>query len=134
MPADKITALGSVLRGLGGLGDPIRAVKLGPSVVAVLATLALFAVLVVGAISWALAATPLVALMMGGVVIVFVLVVIWLLLRFAERNPLVAALGGGQIVKALEMQIGAKDPRIIDGTATPVSGTAHPPQEDGHGA
>ncbi|HEY5083002.1 MAG TPA: hypothetical protein VII48_00650 [Rhizomicrobium sp.] len=114
------------LGALGALGAPIRAIKLGPSVVAVLATLGAFGLVAMGVVTYLLSGQPIYAILADTLIGAFVFALVWLLLRFAEENPVVAALGGGQLLQYLESQMGAKNPSIIDAHATPVTGAPRP--------
>jgi len=114
------------LGALGALGGPIRAVKLGPSIVAVLATLGAFGLIAIGAVTYILSDKPIYAFGVDALIGAFIFALVWLLLRFTENNPLVAALGGGQLLQYLEAQTGAKNRAIIDATASPILGTADP--------
>jgi hypothetical protein len=105
--------LGSWLEGLGALGEPIRAIKLGPSVVAVLATLGAFGLVAIGVVTFILSGQPLFALAADALIGLFIWLVIRSLLKFTENNPIIAALGGGHLLQFLESQMAAKNPEIV---------------------
>ncbi len=118
------------LGALGALGGPIRAIKLGPSIVAVLATLGAFGLVAMGVVTYFLSDKPLYALGSDALIGIFIFALVWLLLRFTEDNPIVAALGGGQLLQYLETQMGAKDSSIViehqaSGSMLPGDGESH---------
>lgn len=113
MAGNRQNGFNDLLRNIGGLGAPFQAVKLGPSVVAVLATLGAFALIAIIGVTFLLSGHPLEAVIADALIITFIFPLIWLLLRFSERHPLIAALGGGQIVRLIEGQMGAKNKAIV---------------------
>jgi hypothetical protein len=119
---------GSWLEGLGSLGEPIRAIKLGPSIVAVLATLGAFGLVAIGAVTFILSGQPLYALAVDALIVFFIWLLIRLLLEFTKANPVVAALGGGQLLQYLESQLGAKNPDIVIEHQASVVGSPKSPE------
>jgi hypothetical protein len=114
--------LEKVLGGLGALGAPIRSLKLGPSVVAVLATLGAFGLVAIGFATYMLSAQPIYALGVDALIGLFVWALVRMLLQFSHDNPLVAALSGGQVLQYLEASLGAKNPTIVIEHQKPVAG------------
>lgn len=107
-------------------------IKLGPGVLSTIGMVAVVAFLALAVIAWALSGVPwlaVIALFLVGGIAVYA---IERAFRYAERNPLTALMGGGELLKLIEHQLAAKDKTLV-GDETPVVGApkAIEAQKDG---
>lgn len=113
-----------ILEGLGFSPSDLSRVQLGPGVVANTTTALVASVIATAAEAYFLREQP--AVMFGAMAMTLILTLVYLVgtWRFAERQPDLALMGGAELLQLRRMQMGAKDPQIIDVNATPVVGVS----------
>ena len=88
--------------------------KFGPGVLATVVPVILMGLPVLGAVVWALKGEPYLALAALVFGLLFLAYVFERSFRYAEKNPIPALLGGGELFQLLRDQSSAKDMSIIN--------------------
>ena len=88
-------------------------IKVGPGVLLVVGWVAVAAFVATGVAVWALHESPGLAIAVAVLIIVAAFYVIERSFRYAEKHPIPALMGGAELLKVIEQQIGAKDKSII---------------------
>ena len=98
----------------GAAGGVFKGVRLGPGLLGNLAMVAIAIFSCIAVIAWSFSKSPLIALGLVGLIIVFAFYFTERMVRFAQKNPAAALLGGTEFYHHLKEQIAAKDPAVIN--------------------
>jgi hypothetical protein len=113
----------------GSLGNTIQSVKLGPSPMGILGTVAGFALIATVLEAWIFRDQVWIALAFAAGIWGFTYLVINRLIGVHEKNPMLSILAGAEIVRLFEVQAAAKDKSIII-DQPPIAGSIAPESGD----